>query len=899
VRSLRPYQIAAISRLSAYTAEGHRTLGLNMPTGSGKSVVLAALLAQLRAEGRFRGAVVGVPSDAIELNFDRDVDITADPAHVVGREAMWLRLREGDDKRAELDALLSGAGSAWAALTTHEQLRRESKAGTLDRDLAGCVLVLDEAHHAGTTEDGGVTHIGDVAHAWTERGGTVLLATATPFRGDGASVFPDETKAFVWPIAEHSVSGYAPNDFQIETAILTVEATTSRELAGETLPKAEAGGDSAERMVAKWVADGRPKAVFIVPAKGSLRWAARLAAALEAASARVVDAVGKGDEVKRRLSDALVHEQGVKRFEDSRVDVILACKRFDEGTDWALCSHVYNYGIPGSFGLTIQRWGRAFRSKAGVEGYPAEHRETAKLTCFVPRVSAEVLDKFEKAHHDHALLLAVFMADFEVAREFVKVDRLRGYMPAGERPEQEEAPRVSDTARVKVLAKLVRYEHDVVEATGTAPTVAEARAYLDALELPPDEQVAAEQVLTSWATIGRKRRASVVAAKTVFGELVRDDARDRWDPVADDYEHHTLAVADAVTAIYSGFTGRDAAEVAARLRGTTEKPDLTEEMIREAARKFFEEHGRWPTQKDGDATRYFGFPETWASVNNAAHTGIRGLNAGTSLPSILGRTKAALEPVLMDACAAFRVEHGRWPTRKDGDATKYFGFPITWLAVDLACRTGGRGLSGQAPLRERLGAAPLPPRRQWDDRELNDDMVRDAAYSFRDRHGRFPTQKDGDASEYFGFPISWSAVNSAARVGRRGLIGGSSLSLILGRQSALRLSDDNIAIAIERFHADHDRPPRTKDGDASGYFGFLITWLAVDAFLKKRGSTLRAASGERARRIPEDVLTQLRLELERDSKSALARKFGVSIATITKLRAAEGVRMPSGRRKAR
>src|SRR5690606_25965107 len=103
--------------------------------------------------------------------------------------------------------------------------------------------------------------------------------------------------------------------------------------------------------------------------------------------ARVHNAVGTGKQFQTDLMDALASERTVTDIDGSQIDVIVACARFNEGTDWPLCSHVYHVGFPRSTRLTVQRWGRSFRSKSNIVVHP--HPNTASITFFVPEFGDE------------------------------------------------------------------------------------------------------------------------------------------------------------------------------------------------------------------------------------------------------------------------------------------------------------------------------------------------------------------------------------------------------------------------------------------------------------------------------------------------------------------------------
>ena len=394
---LREYQWNAVVHLSRRVGAGDRRLGLSAPTGSGKTVILHAFMAKTRP--LFTGVLVAAPSLATEAAFHKSVRVKydagyAEPGHTRVRDfevatSMFVYPNKEDvAKRDELATFLTPAGHERPFfLTTHMQLTSWGT-GVLPPDLSGKVLVLDEAHHAGTDAEAEQlnTEVGNFATAWYDRGGTVVYSTATPYRADELDVFPEGTDPYAWSIAEHAASGHAPTDFCPSTVAVDVEAHSLPEFFGDA--GGVGGADVAcAAMVGRWVADGKPKAVFILPAGVAGRaeaWGKRLALALAAASPSVrvvnaVDSASPDEQAKVEFLAALAREADVERYADSTVDVFLACKRFDEGTDWPLCSHVYNWGVPSSFGLILQRWGRTFRCKKRYADYPEAHRACAQV----------------------------------------------------------------------------------------------------------------------------------------------------------------------------------------------------------------------------------------------------------------------------------------------------------------------------------------------------------------------------------------------------------------------------------------------------------------------------------------------------------------------------------------
>ena len=130
----------------------------------------------------------------------------------------------------------------------------------------------------------------------------------------------------------------------------------------------------------------------------------------------------------------------------------------------------------------------------------------------------------------------------------------------------------------------------------------------------------------------------------------------------------------------------------------SEKPDLSEATIVEAAQVYLSRTGKLPGASIGDTTIDFGFPETWVSVDQALRVGVRGLSGGSSLSQLFIRhglksEKPDLtEDMIIEAAKVYLGRTGKLPAAVSGDATTDFGFPEKWVHVDSALRRGQRGI---------------------------------------------------------------------------------------------------------------------------------------------------------------------------------------------------------------
>jgi hypothetical protein len=363
-KTLRLYQSDKVASLYDKLVEGPK-VALISPPGSGKSLKVSVLLARLQAAHVFDVAVIGVPQTHIKGSFSTK-------GLVVDKGGEHIRRNRVDDltetcdhehtsgsKLKRFKAYIEGEGSHFAYVCSHATLQSDEalrfvRAG----DMSRCLLVLDEGHHAELEGEGKLTKM---RAAWLEAGGAVLVVTATPYRSDNTSILDESWARVTRSIAEQAADGFAPKYLESYYRDLGAPARTKDQLDNGIKPKRAL----VKRIVNGWTTDDakgkhRPKTIVIVPQNDSQGWTKLLLAEFKRAGARVFDATGTSKEQQLRFRDELSAE--AKRLESggwkaSQWDVMIGCKRFDEGTDWACCSHVYVIGHPGSINTTVQRWG--------------------------------------------------------------------------------------------------------------------------------------------------------------------------------------------------------------------------------------------------------------------------------------------------------------------------------------------------------------------------------------------------------------------------------------------------------------------------------------------------------------------------------------------------------------
>lgn len=597
-KTLYPYQWEAVLDLSEWAISGERRLALVMPTGAGKSLVISAILE--RISGRFTSAVVATPLNTIKSAFQGIGDIVdAEIAQADGSVGSYIGdLRELYHTASVASAadtfkthLKAAKPARFGLVVSHTGLRDWSD--SLPKDLTGKILVIDEAHHADMTEDD-MTELGVMSDTWYERGGVVLLVTATPFRGNGIPLFAEEDG---WKVHTRTLVEHAADlgiSFPLERFALRSKADKVSQMDGrDTL------GSDAEEWAAKWDTDGQPKSVFIVPTNASRAWSEKLVSCLLVAApgVRIHNAVGVAVKQQKELNKLLDAERAVKNYADSKVDVIIACRRFDEGTDWKLASHVYNHGLPSSYGLIIQRWGRSFRDKSGIEGYPEVFKKTAKIVFLVPQASSALAVEFEKKTHNMHCLILCFMDSFSTGAQFVGSRSLKQPPKALDGIREEQKKAIPDFKMTTATQLTVEYELSVITEedrfldpkTGlpAAPTLAEWKAWVET-ECPEDLQVAVKSVL------GAKLQARGQARERKERDPVADHG-EFFEKIVNDPQFRDLTFApnEGIIAAETEFTGEKVKELSRRLNRS--------EMV-SLAEAFPELALQWHPTKNGTLT---------------------------------------------------------------------------------------------------------------------------------------------------------------------------------------------------------------------------------------------------------------------------------------------------------
>jgi len=652
--TLRAYQDLNVSRIvRRILQDGKQHVLYAAPMASGKTLVGKALAARLLGP-RFSTVLILGPSNNIVERWREPVKVASVARNMPPRVYGKTLDRDGKLPRLDTAQALHADGSFWSG--EDETIRVGTRQGVCDQKVIDllikmkhegldvehlCVLV-DEGHHHFKENQGG-----KFCKAITDLGGTVVLLTGTPWHSAGA--LTDENSGEVhypWsPYArETDEQGrlIAPQNWRVEHE--RVQECETDDLSLVVDDGFEAKGDFSDakrkvmikRIVDRFVADGCPKLVVNVPRRspwvtdlmGALQRSTKVRNALKALkrpALRVFDFTGGSTDDATRIAELekLMFEDAEKctHYCDSKIDVIVACARMNEGTDWPLCSHVYNVRIPNSMSLIMQRWSRASRSKNKYTGYPADYANTQTLVFFSPTVTGDAGANFWAKHRNIALATASLLEDYRVTQKYVNVcpsfERFKKAVESGNQPDIDDAGNDllddedhdqewegTEHGRAQAMAKVVEF----IERRGGEVSVPELAAFIKskakgdkelATELRQAAIVHLERVNPEIATLVRehrtKSRARVSRSGDCGGDLIKRDMEDAWEAVAAKFSHVMVSTPEDFAKQVAMFTPEDAPQLAERLREGDTKGDAVINAL-EIVTWSVANGGSWPTR---------------------------------------------------------------------------------------------------------------------------------------------------------------------------------------------------------------------------------------------------------------------------------------------------------------
>jgi len=281
------------------------------------------------------------------------------------------------------------------------------------------------------------------------------------------------------------------------------------------------------------------------------------------------------------------------------------------------------------------------------------------------------------------------------------------------------------------------------------------------------------------------------------------------------------------------------------------KPKLTVEMIRGWAQAHRRRTGAWPTKYSGalvDVER-----ESWSSIDDALRRGFRGLPGGSSIARLGGSPRSVpfVRPARLTArqiiawADAYHATHGRWPTSNSGAISGAPG--ETWQRINSALCHGLRGLRRGSSLRELIRRARGFRFSAGGRRLLTYKYILALVDAFHTAHGGWPQLHSGPVG---GAPAeTWRRIDTALRLGLRGLPKGSSLSQLLRTERGIGTSGRPLlnvtrilgwADAYYKAHGVWPVPSSEAVGGASGE-----KWIDIERTLREGNRGLPGGSSLR------------------------------------------------------
>lgn len=635
---LRPYQAAAqvdlLRHFEGYLRGGSSALGYESPMGSGKTTTVKATAAWLLADETARLVVVAAPLNAIVSQWATLGRYAAPGFRSVRLPPEGANFPHGPAPRATASQMRDPTWWATArgyfvcsrqAMCTEENIAALTETRPM---LCGVLVVGDEGHHHHDTGTAGAFFA-----LLRKCGAATLIVSGTPWHGLG-SVFTPETQVVrqsaaalalcVDPATGHA---YAPSQWRVERHIVAGFKTDRADLAVESdaapEPASPRGYVAAMCRAAAehWARLGCPRTVINVP--GAKAWKERLVAELRRAGPAalgrepvVVDLIGDMSDRDRATAQERLAADGKAPTYDhpARVDVVISCARMDEGTDWPPCSHVFNVRIPCSPLRILQRWARASRGKRAIVGYPEQWVDAQTMVFFVPTLSGEAVAASWRSHREQAVLLAAYLADYEVAAQWVDprcfaapdgawrraAARKQG-VGAGLNPTDAPASSGDGDRRGGSALERARAVAGIVARIQKRGSDGSAKiAEMDAAlaEAMPDVSTPARKAALLSLARGEEVRAAVAAAQARAEQSagqgasvlrVREDLQADLDRIVAEFGHFEVAVPEGWTARVAQFTALDAQAVAGHMTALGSSEENARAIV-----AFHAEHGHWP-----------------------------------------------------------------------------------------------------------------------------------------------------------------------------------------------------------------------------------------------------------------------------------------------------------------
>lgn len=413
MKTLREYQNPQVNKLIRQLQNANEA-ALISAVGTGKTIVTAVVGDELIKRGIVKKVIVSAPFNTIVKEFP---DLSGKKfLSGVANNAQYLigKIDKSENIKHLID-VITGNSSEFLSTSHHAMANHRVRTAVNQADdLSDLLLVIDEAHHCFTSDDEDEnkdgTLLGEIADKIKQKGGKILYVTATPYRtvGNQTNLIFDPLKCnpVIRTIGEQMRDGYAPslNTEYIHVRDVKLINGGIAGIFGDLLTTRISDPQLKTllpRIIKQWKAEKYPKTIMLVPAGNADHTAQEVKKYLEeitfpsnVASVRgrkhpsVLISVGDSGSVIEFNGKEMSEIEYDKANNGHIYDIVIGCRKFDEGTDVSSASHIFMVGLPSSVRLFHQRTGRVLRDKKNIEGYAewfgTEWVDKSKVVFFAP-----------------------------------------------------------------------------------------------------------------------------------------------------------------------------------------------------------------------------------------------------------------------------------------------------------------------------------------------------------------------------------------------------------------------------------------------------------------------------------------------------------------------------------
>lgn len=362
-----------------------------LPTGAGKTAIARNHCSHVLNHPNHTGikrVIITTPQKQILNSF---LDTNEEEWSIKGKHSSQkidnVIIEEKETK--DIGSFLKGSSGSMIAISCIQSITNQrSNAFNPFEEIEDCssiLWVIDEAHHIEAEQTA------NVITEFKNKNGKILYLTATPFNANGAlRILNDPNIEIIHrSLGEHMKDGFAPElemSYEMFDISAGVQTEYNRIRSRSTNEEMKSWAESIARAYAK---DNNPKTLVVIPSfpmsdDGNLEnldttnAANALKVELEKniPGIKVLSAVGNDSSGVITKSISAERDAGCGGH-----DIIIACRRFDEGTDVPAISAVYLVGMTGCRRI-IQLMGRALRNKSTIKGFSDKYPDYLTKSIF-------------------------------------------------------------------------------------------------------------------------------------------------------------------------------------------------------------------------------------------------------------------------------------------------------------------------------------------------------------------------------------------------------------------------------------------------------------------------------------------------------------------------------------